>query len=80
MPTLAARPEWYALRAVRSGQVYVADGNRYFNRSRPNVFETIRLLAEILHPDVVRRSSEGLTYRRWDAPKKDSCGTINQKS
>jgi len=66
MPDLVARPGWNALKAVRNNQIYVADGNRYFNRSGPDVFETIRLLAEILHPDIVPRTSEGLTYRRWE--------------
>ena len=65
MPGLTGRPGWNDLRAVRSGQVYVADGNRYFNRSGPTVFDTIQLLAEILHPDVVSRVSEGAWYRRW---------------
>ena len=66
MPGLVARPGWNALRAVRRGQVYVADGNRYFNRSGPTVFESIGLLAEMLHPEVVRRTSEGLLYRKWE--------------
>ena len=65
MPALAARPGWSTLRAVRSGQVYVGDGNRYFNRSGPTAFETIPLLAEILHPEAVPRVSEGSIYRRW---------------
>jgi len=53
MPRLMDRPGWAGRRAVRSGQVYVADGNRYFNRSGPRLFETIELLAEILHPDAM---------------------------
>jgi iron complex transport system substrate-binding protein len=65
MPALAARPGWSTLRAVRGGQVYVADGNRYFNRSGPTVFASVGLLAEILHPEVVPRTSEGLLYHRW---------------
>jgi iron complex transport system substrate-binding protein len=65
MSDLVARPGWDKLRAVQDGQVYVADGNRYFNRSGPTVFETIGLLAEILHPEMVQRSREGLLYRRW---------------
>jgi len=67
MPGLAARPGWSALQAVRRGQVYVADGNRHFNRSGPTVFESVGLLAEILHPEVVQQTSEGLLYRRWEA-------------
>jgi iron complex transport system substrate-binding protein len=66
MPGLAARPGWNALQAVRRGQVYVADGNRYFNRSGPTVFESIGVLAEILHPEIVRRTFEGMPYRKWE--------------
>jgi len=32
MHWLAGRPDWLDLRAVRCGRVYLADGNRYFNR------------------------------------------------
>ena len=47
---LAARPDWRHLRAVRSGRVVIADGNRYFNRSGPSVVDSIEILAEVLHP------------------------------
>jgi iron complex transport system substrate-binding protein len=50
MPLLEAQAGWGELRAVRQGQVHVADGNLYFNRSSPTLFETVDLLAEILHP------------------------------
>jgi ABC-type hemin transport system substrate-binding protein len=40
LPDLAAQPGWEGLEAVHSGQVYVADSNRYFNRSGPTVFES----------------------------------------
>lgn len=50
MPLLEAQPGWRDLRAVRSGRVFVADGNRYFNRSGPSVVDSIEILAEILHP------------------------------
>ncbi len=50
LPALTSRPEWHALRAVRAGRAYAADGNLYFNRSSPTLFETPALLAEMLHP------------------------------
>ena len=50
VPILEERPEWAALRAVRSGRVAVADGNQYFNRPGPRLAETLEILAEILHP------------------------------
>jgi iron complex transport system substrate-binding protein len=64
MPTLEARPGWADLRAVRTGRVYLADGNLYFNRSGPSVFVTPQILAEILHPDAVAPALEGQAWRR----------------
>jgi len=43
------RPGWSELGAVRSGRVYLADGNQYFNRPGPRVVETLQILVEILH-------------------------------
>ncbi|SFI55444.1 cobalamin-binding protein [Planctomicrobium piriforme] len=43
------RPEWYELRAVRQGRVYITDGNQYFNRPGPRVVESAEILAELLH-------------------------------
>lgn len=68
MPALAARPGWSGLTAVRTGRVYVADGNRYFNRSGPSAFETAEVLAEILHPEAFAPRHEGPVWRRWPGP------------
>ena len=47
--TLAAREDWRALRAVGEAQVYIADGNAFFNRPGPRVVDTAEILAAILH-------------------------------
>lgn len=65
MAPLAARPEFAELRAVRSGRVYVCDGNLYFNRSSPSLFETPRILAELLHPAAIEPSYEGKAWKRY---------------
>ena len=65
MPTLAAQPGWRDLRAVRAGRVYVADGNLYFNRSGPLLFDTPEILAEMLHPTAFAPAHEGAVWRRW---------------
>lgn len=65
MPVLEAMPGWSALRAVRDRRVYIADGNFYFNRSGPGVFQTIDLLAEMLHPGRVSPRHENQAWRRW---------------
>ncbi|HWD18890.1 MAG TPA: cobalamin-binding protein [Verrucomicrobiae bacterium] len=48
--TLLAHADWRRLRAVKSGQVYLADGNRYFNRPGPGLVDSLEILAEILWP------------------------------
>ena len=65
MPALAAHPDWPALAAVRAGRVYVADGNLYFNRSGPLLFDTPEILAEMLHPAAFPPAHEGAIWRRW---------------
>jgi iron complex transport system substrate-binding protein len=64
MPALAAQPGFAALGAVRRGQVFVADGNLYFNRSSPSLFDSVDLLAEILHPQAFP-ARFGHAWRRW---------------
>lgn len=47
--TLSSRADWQALRAARAGNVFIADGNAFFNRPGPRVVETAEILAAILH-------------------------------
>lgn len=42
-------PGWKSLKAVRAGKVFLADGNRYFNRSGTSITDSIEILAQILH-------------------------------
>lgn len=65
MPGLAARPGFAGLRAVRAGRVFVADGNRWFNRSGPALWETLDLLAEMLHTERIPLWHAGHAYERW---------------
>jgi iron complex transport system substrate-binding protein len=61
---LTDRPEWLKLRAVKTGQVYLADGNQYFNRPGPRLMESLQILAEILHPEAFAPQLEGKAWRR----------------
>jgi iron complex transport system substrate-binding protein len=65
MSLLTGQPGWHALRAVRNGRVFVADGNLYFNRSGPSLFDTPQILAEILHPSAFAPRHEGRIWQRW---------------
>ncbi len=65
MPLLERQPRWGELRAVKEKRVFVADGNLYFNRSGPSVFETAEILAEILHPGAFPPEHEGRAWKSW---------------
>jgi iron complex transport system substrate-binding protein len=67
---------WSAWPAVRSGRVFVADGNAYFNRSGPRIVDSAELLGACLHPrrfpghldryrEAVRRVDANLEVRHW---------------
>jgi iron complex transport system substrate-binding protein len=61
---LTDRSEWQKLRAVQTGQVYVADGNQYFNRPGPRLVESLQILAEILHPEAFQPALEGTGWQQ----------------
>jgi len=65
MPALSERPGWRNLKAVRTGRVYLADGNQYFNRPGPRLAESLEILAEILHPMVF---GFGHGHTAWQVP------------
>ena len=37
---------------LKNKKTYVVDGNKYFNRPGPDLLESTRILAEIIHPDI----------------------------
>ncbi len=63
VPILAALPGWSSLRAVRSGRVYIADGNQYFNRPGPRLAESLEILAEMLYPSLFSFGHQGVAWQ-----------------
>lgn len=57
-------PGWNLLSAVRSGRVFLAEGNQLFNRPGPRLAETLEALAEMLHPEIFRFGLEGSAWQR----------------
>jgi iron complex transport system substrate-binding protein len=47
-------PEWQRLKAVQTNQVYITDGNQYFNRPGPRLVDSLEILVEILHPETCK--------------------------
>ena len=50
---LAERPALHRLRALRTGRVFLVDGNAYFSRPGPRLVDSLEVLAAILHPEHV---------------------------
>ena len=61
---LAQQPQWATLQAVQTEQVYITDGNHYFNRPGPRLVDSLEILAEILHPDRLQYGYQGRGWRR----------------
>ncbi|MFN0053479.1 MAG: cobalamin-binding protein [Planctomycetales bacterium] len=64
MRPLTDRPGWAGLKAVQRQQVYLTDGNQYFNRPGPRVVESAEILAEILHPVLFAFGHQGIGWER----------------
>jgi iron complex transport system substrate-binding protein len=58
---LTQHPNWNILKAVLLHQVYLTDGNQYFNRPGPRLIDSLEILAEIFHPEL----SYGYEHQGW---------------
>lgn len=56
-------PDWQDIPAVRNGQVYSLDANRYFSRPGPRLVTGLEILAKLLHPqiEVSREAASAIT-------------------
>jgi iron complex transport system substrate-binding protein len=67
MPVLEALPGWRDFRA----QVYLTDGNQYFNRPGPRIVESLEILTQIFEdwatPPAAPRT-EYPAWRKWSSP------------
>jgi iron complex transport system substrate-binding protein len=62
---LQAQREWNSLTAIRTGQVFLCDGNQYMNRPGPRLVESLQIFAEILHSELFAPSLEGIGWEYW---------------
>lgn len=66
MRLLTWLPDWPRLRAVRTGRVFLCDGNQFFNRPGPRLVKSLEILAELLHPEAFHFGHEGTGWQRLD--------------
>jgi len=52
LPIWAANPGFRDLTCVRSGRVYLMDGNAYFSRPGPRLVDRLEILAHALQPHI----------------------------
>jgi iron complex transport system substrate-binding protein len=63
---LTQHPEWSSLQAVRTGKVFITDGNSYFNRPGPRLVDSLEILAEILHFDIFDFGYRGTGWKSFE--------------
>jgi len=59
------RRAWQSLSAVRSGDVFLCDGNQFMNRPGPRIVESLQIFAEVLHPELFPPRLQGLGWERF---------------
>ena len=62
---LPRHPDWPRLRAVKSKNVFVTDGNQYFNRPGPRLVDSLEILAQILWPKLFPAPSPNKSWSRF---------------
>ena len=60
---LTQHPNWKSLTAVTNNQVFIVDGNAYFNRPGPRLVDSAEILAEILHPKLFNYGHRGNSWK-----------------
>ena len=58
-------PGFNRLKAVKNNQVYIADGDQYFNRPGPRIVDSVEILAEIFYPKQFIFGYEGKGWIRF---------------
>ncbi len=52
MDFLANSESWNSLEAVKNNEIYICDGSHYFNRPGPRLEDSLKILTEIIHPEL----------------------------
>ena len=62
---LTKNPHWETLKAVQNQQVYIVDGNAYFNRPSQRLVDSAEILTEILYPSLFDYGYQGKSWQKF---------------
>lgn len=57
---LLSKPEWKEIKAVKNNEVYIVDGNAYFNRPSQRIVDSLEIVASIIHPELFSKKKDYL--------------------
>jgi iron complex transport system substrate-binding protein len=64
MRWLTERSGWSDLKAVKTGRVYLCDGNQFMNRPGPRLVESLQIFGEIFHPELFEPELQGIGWEK----------------
>lgn len=64
MAALQDNKDWQNLRAVKAGEVFLVNGNHFFNRPGPRLLQSAEIVGEILHPHIFAATHHGAGWVR----------------
>tara|TARA_B100000900_G_C20525558_1_gene694013 strand:+ start:362 stop:1276 length:915 start_codon:yes stop_codon:yes gene_type:complete len=65
MSNLTKIKKWNNLKAVQNNQIYLTDGNQYFNRPGPRLIDSLEILIEIIHDLKFDFKHRGTGWKRF---------------
>ena len=65
LSALTPDSRWQSLRAVQEGEVYIVNGNHFFNRPGPRLLESAQIIGEILNPACVPQLNNAERWQKW---------------
>ena len=63
MGAIIDMPNWKNLKAVKNKNVFITDGNQYFNRPGPRIFDSVKILIEIVSN---QKTDFGYKEKGWE--------------
>ena len=63
MGSMTNVPNWKSLKAVKTENVFITDGNKYFNRPGPRILDSIKILIEIVSN---QKADFGYKKKGWE--------------